>query len=792
MRHSVTEQTPVDRDDVFRIPGLNAEAAIAVDRWGIPHIQASSLSDLWFVQGFNAARDRLWQIDLWRKRGLGLLAADFGPGFLEQDRASRHFLYRGDMTAEWACYAPDTREICTRFVGGINAFIALCDRCPDLLPPEFGIMGTRPLPWQAEDVLRIRSHGLTRNAISEVQRLTMLDRADAAADLLRKYIQPAAEVILPEGISADDVPIEALTIFKLAQANVTFTPERLAATLSEAPLWRRVNELNEVLFDPDFSGSNNWVVHGSRTTTGAPILASDPHRAHSLPSLRYIVHLAAPGFDAIGAGEPAVPGISIGHNGEAAFGLTIFGADQEDVYLEETDPAAPDRYRHQGAWREMRPISEPIEVKGCAAQNVSFHVTCHGPVIWRNPAKTRAVSIRSVWFEPGAAPYLASLSMLRARSTATFRAAAEAWGTPSVNLVYADRGGDIAWSPGGFIPLRPNWRGLVPVPGDGSHEWQGMVPASALPFAVNPEKGFFATANELNLPPDWPHERWPVGFEWTDASRATRIHEVLAENNPHDLAASRALQTDVLSVPARRCLALLAAITEPLPEAAPALSIFKSWNCRLEAASAPAALFEIWWVKHLKPALLARLVADKVARALVLPGDTEGILQSIEHPDRRFGQNPARERDLLLQSSLAGAYQDLAARLGPDASAWSWGRLHHGYFEHTLTPLLQRESGRTLDIGPFPKGGSAVTPMHTGYRASDFRIGAGASFRMVVDLADLDRSVTINAPGQSGDPRSAHYADLAPLWARGDYVPMLYSAAMIAKNTHFSWRLLPG
>ncbi len=785
------EKIPFDADNVFRIPDLHDEACIVVDRWGIPHIQASSLSDLWFVQGFNSARDRLWQIDLWRKRGLGLLAADFGPGFLEQDRASRHFLFRGDMTAEWASYAPDTSEICTRFVGGINAFIALCDRCPDLLPPEFGIMGTQPLPWQAEDVLRIRSHGLTRNAISEVQRLNMLDRADAAADLLRKFIQPATDVMLAEGVCAASVPMEALTIFKLAQANVTFTPERLAATLDQAHLWRRVNEMNEVLFDPDFSGSNNWVVHGSRTTTGSPILASDPHRAHSLPSLRYIVHLTAPGFDAVGAGEPAVPGISIGHNGEAAFGLTIFGADQEDVYLEETDPAAPDRYRHQGAWRNMRPIIEPIEVKGCAVQQVSFHLTCHGPVIWRNESKTRAVSIRSVWFEPGAAPYMASLSLLRARSPTTFRAAAEAWGTPSVNLVYADRGGDIAWSPGGFIPLRTNWRGLVPVPGDGSHEWQGMVPASSLPFTLNPEKGFFATANELNLPPDWPHERWPVGFEWTDASRATRIHEVLAGSRSHDVAASRALQTDVLSVPARRCLALLADIAEPVLDAAAALSLLKDWNCRLEATSAAAALFEVWWLKHLKPALIERLVVDTFASALVLPGDTEGILQSIEHPDARFGENPAQARDLLLQNSLAAAYRDLTARLGPDASAWTWGRLHHGYFEHMLTPLLERASSRSLDVGPFPKGGSAVTPMHTGYRASDFRIVAGASFRMVVDLADPDRSVVINAPGQSGDPRSVHYADLAPLWANGDYVNMLYSKAAITRNTHFTWRLLP-
>lgn len=783
--------SPLERDLAFPLPGLAQPARIRVDKWGIPHLEANSFEDLWFVQGFNAARDRLFQIDLWRKRGLGLLAADFGPGFLEQDKAARLFLYRGDMASEWASYAPDAEAICTRFAAGINAYIALAETNPVLMPPEFGQLGTHPARWAAEDVVRIRSHGLTRNAIWEVQRLHVLAQADAKADLLRKYLYPAVDTVVPDGVTAEDCPLAALQPFKLAQAFATFTPERLEAGLAAAAGWRQVSDLNEVMWDPEASGSNNWVIAAQRSGTGMPVLASDPHRAHSLPSLRYIQHLKAPGFNAIGGGEPCVPGISIGHNGEAAFGLTIFGADQEDTYILETNPDAPETYQFDGEWRAMRLIQETIAVKGYPAQPCHMAFSHHGPVLWRNEAGTRAVTIRSAWFEPGAAPYLQSLTMLRTTTPEAFRASAERWGTPSVNLVYADRTGDIAWSPGGYMPQRRGWNGLTPVPGTGSHEWDGLIPARHLPFVRNPEAGFFATANEMNLPADWPHAQWPVGFEWTEASRATRIHEVLGAGGTFGVAESMALQTDPFSVPARRLCALLAGLPEAPATLSPALALLAGWDHRLTADSPAAALFETWFTRHLRHAIFARLV-PAAARKLMLPGDIEGLCRALEAPDDRWGPAPAAARDALLQETLAAAWAESLTLGGPDPAGWQWGKLHHGYFEHPLTPLLQRDPGRSLDIGPLPKGGSASSPMHAGYRAADFRVTHGASFRMVVDLADLDRSVTINAPGQSGDARSAHYADLAPLWAQGEYVPMLYTDAAIAAATHFTWSLVPG
>lgn len=779
----------------LNLPGLEAPARITVDRWGIAHVEAASRRDAFFLQGFNAARDRLWQIDLWRKRGLGLMAADFGPGYLEQDKAARLFLYRGDMAAEWAAYGPGGQAACEAFAEGINAYVGLTEREPARLPPEFALMGTRPQRWAAEDVVRIRSHGLTRNALSEVVRQHVLAKGGGGVDFLRKPLEPAHVVVEPVG---QDwlVPLEALDLFRLASAPPTFPPERLAATLEEAAGWRKVTELGEVLRDLDWTGSNNWAVAGARTSSGKPILASDPHRAHAYPSLRYIVHLSAPGLSLIGAGEPAVPGVSLGHNGQAAFGLTIFGADQEDVYVYETHPDDPDRYRHGDGWEPMRIRRERIAVKGYPDQEVALAFTRHGPVLHRDPAARRAVAVRSVWFEPGAAPYLVSLRMMEATTPETFRDGARHWGAPSVNLVYADVSGHIGWIPAGLSPVRSNWDGLLPVPGDGSHEWEGFLRAGTgdageLPSIVDPPCGFVFSANEMNLPEGWDHARSPVGFEWIDAARATRIREVLAATGAHDVAASRALQTDAVSIPARRIARLLAPLEALDGDAALGLELLREWDHDGTAESAAGALFEVWWTRHLKPAVIAALAPDPVLRALLAPGDTAGILAALEATDGRWGAEPAAMRDALLLATLAEAVAETRGLLGDHPDGWAWGHLHHGFFAHPLS-LSGKAEAAGWSVGPVPKGGSAPSVMHAGYRPEDFRVTHGASFRMVVDLSDLDASRCMNAPGQSGDPRSPHAGDLTPLWAQGDYVPMLWSKDAVAEAAEHVITLAPG
>jgi penicillin G amidase len=761
----------------YTVPGLEMPAEIVVDSWGIPHLRAQTRHDVFFVQGFNAARDRLWQLDLWRKRGLGLLAADFGPGFLAQDRAARLFLYRGDMTAEWASYGTkEARAIGEAFVAGLNAFIALTETMPDLLPPEFAQMATRPQRWDAADIIRIRSHALVRNVQSEVARAQIIARAGAEVDLARRSLEPAWTPRLPDGLDPADVPAEVLDVFRLATAGVNFTKERIAATLGEAERWRKVSDLGEVMPDPDTEGSNNWAIAPSHSATGRPILASDPHRAHSLPSLRYIVHLSGPGIDAIGAGEPALPGISIGHNGTAAFSLTIFPIDQEDLYVYETNPDNPDEYRYGSGWEAMRRVTERFVVKGEAAQEVVLKFTRHGPVVHEDIARRHAFAVRSVWFEPGTAAYFGSLAYLDVRTPAEFAAALRSWGTPSVNQVYADISGNIAWITVGKTPRRPNWDGLLPVPGDGRYEWDGFLAAEDLPREINPVCGFVASANEMNLPNDYPHTERKPGFEWAERSRATRIRETLAANSRQTLAQSMALQCDDLSIPARRLAPLLARLAPRDGDLAAARALLAAWDHRLARDSAAAALFEVWWSKHLKRALLDHLAPDPVVRALLVPGDNETLLALLERPDGRLGLPPQGRRDALLADTLAAAFGECRQLLGADTARWQWGRLHHGYFEHPLSPL---GAAGERDVGQLAKGGSGSTVMNAGYRLSDYRVTTGASFRMVVDVGQWDESRAINAPGQSGDPASPHYCDLAPLWASGAYVPLLYSRAAV-------------
>ncbi|RYE83690.1 MAG: penicillin acylase family protein [Hyphomicrobiales bacterium] len=458
--------------------------------------------------------------------------------------------------------------------------------------------------------------------------------------------------------------------------------------------------------------------------------------------------------------------------------------------------SAPDDaelYRYGDGFERVLRVQESFKIKSHPAADLTLSFTRHGPVLHEDGAKNRMIALRSVWLEPGAAAYLGSLTAMRAKSVADFGASLTHWGTPSVNHVCADTAGDVAWYTAGFTPVRPNWNGLLPVPGHGSHEWQGFLPAGELPRAVNPPEGFLATANEMNLPADRAANAPGIGYEWIEPSRAERIKAVLRADAVHSLEAAGRLQNDVVSLPAvRLCKLLGAASLDAAAESdvALALGLFRDWDGALAADSAPAVLFEVWWMKHLRPALLAAMVPDPAVRALLTPGHVESLVSLLELPDARFGEAPQVAHDRLLASTLNAAVLDVRARLGADPAMWRWGDLHHGYFQHAAT-VLQDNAHAAWDIGPLPLGGSTSTPMHAGYRLSDFRVIAGASVRLVMDVGDWDASVCINAPGQAGDPSSKHYGDLAPLWADGRYVPLLYSAARIAEATDTLIHLVP-
>ncbi len=765
------------------LPGLRQPAEIVLDRWGIPHIRAQNQHDVFFAQGFNIARDRLYQIDLWRKRGLGIMAADYGPGFLAQDRAARLFIYRGDMDAEWSAYGnAEAHAICEAFAAGINAYIALAEQDAALLPPEFAAMQIKPARWQAEDVVRIRSHALCRNVESESIRAQVAARTDVDTDRVRRSLEPAWELRIPEGLKPSDIPPEVLDVYWLATVDPDISPERLAAKPEAAWRWTKVNDFDEVLQDASAQGSNNWVVSPSRTATGRPILASDPHREYRLPSVRSVVHLTCPGLDVIGATEPPTPGVFIGHNDRLAFGLTIFPMDQEDLYVYETKPDDPEQYRYADGWERMQVIEETVEVRGMPTQTVTLKFTRHGPVVHEDAVKHRAFVVRSVWSEPGTSAYMGRLAYMKAQSVQQHGEALRHWCAPTVNQIAADVDGNIGWFAVGKTPRRPNWDGLLPVPGDGRYEWNGFYSLEELPRVINPPRGFVATANEMNLPADYPYQERKLGFEWSERSRSKRIHAVLDDQPQHSVADSMALQCDIFSIPAQRIGRLIGNFSNVSGDLATALSLLRNWDHVLRADSAAAALFEIWWVKQLKPALIGGMASDPAVRKLLVPGDNETLLATLEQAD------PAL-LDVLLPETLVSAFNQCRTLLGADPSQWQWGRLHHGYFAHPLSRVAGAQGLR--DVGPLPVGGSGSSPMNTSYRATDYRLTIGASFRMVVDVGNWDESRVINTPGQSGNPNSLHYDDMAPLWARGDYVPMLYSREAVDAAAELRIQLRP-
>lgn len=721
------------------VPGLSRPVTVLRDPWGIPHIYAETQDDLFFAQGFVAAQDRLFQMEVWRRAGEGRLAEILGPSAVERDRVARLLRYRGDMDAEYASYAPDARQIIESFVRGVNAYIGSLDE----LPVEFRLAGFRPEPWTPEVCLsRVAALGVTGYASLEVLRGILVRElgAEAAAELVPP--DPAVPLQVPEGIDLRELDPKILAGFRAAGERVSFAPR---------------------------NGSNNWVVDGTLSATGRPLLANDPHRALAVPSLRWMVHLVGPGWNVIGAGEPALPGVAAGHNDRVAFGFTIVGIDQQDLYAEETHPEDPHRVRFRDGWVPMRIERETIRVKGAEPVQVELKFTRHGPVMHEDPARRRAWALRWVGTEPGTAGYLASLSLNRARTWPEFLEALERWKVPSENLVYADVDGNIGWKVAGLTPVRQGWNGLLPVPGDGRFEWQGFLPAEELLEDFNPARHFLATANHNILPPGYDKV---LGFDWASPERFQRIVEVLSlPGLRYTVEDFERLQHDEVSLTAREMVGLLSAARVD-EELRPWVERLARWDKVVSKDSSEAALYEVW-LSRIPEAFVARQ-PEKARPLLKSVVERESLLPLLRNPTPRwFGEDPRAGRDAVLVESLRQAVAETFRLLGDDPAKWRWGALHRTGFKHPLAALDEKRFGLPV----FEMGGDGSTVHVT--TGGAFDVSHGASFREILDVADWDRSVATSVPGQSGQPGSPHYGDLLPLWAEGRYFPLLFSREKI-------------
>jgi penicillin amidase len=708
----------------LRLPGLQADVQVVRDTWGVPHIYAKSQDDLFMAQGYVMAQDRLWQMEMWRRQREGRLAEILGAQAVARDRMTRMLKYRGPMDdREWTSYHPQGKRIFTAFAAGVNAYIA--SRANNL-PVEFKLTGITPEPWTAETlVLRSATMG---DASAELQLARNVARLGVEQANRDRAPDPWDDLKVPDGLDVNAID-DAVVAAGRGGGGGAIRP----ALVEPYASWMRglvpPPVADGTVQPPDPPGSNNWVVSGRLSATGKPVVANDPHREVTNPSLRYVVHLDAPGWSAIGSGEPPFVGVAIGHNHRLAWGLTIVGTDQEDVYVEQVNPANPNEVRWRDGWEPLTIVREEIKVKGEAPRVVELKFSRHGPIFHEDAARRLAYALRSALREPGTAAYLGSLRLAQTNNCREFLDAAMYWKAPTENLICGDVDGNIAWQASALTPNRKGWVGRLPVPGTGAYEWDGF--RASLPKELNPSRGFVATANNNIHPPDYAP---PVMFKSTSGvefERITRLRQMLSSERTYTMDDHRAMQLDALNLRAKSELPLFQGWTSATPEIERARALLASWDAVQSRDSAAAAIYSAW---------RAGATADErdLSRA----------------PDARKA---------VLEPGLARGLDRLRAAQGADPSGWRWGRSNTQPFAHALLsafnlPTIERRGG-------------------TGTVAA-----GGATYREILDVADWDRSIATNVPGQSGQPGSPFYDNLLPLFAEDTYFPLSFSRPAVDRT----------
>lgn len=775
------------------LDGLKAPVEIIVDEWGVPHIYAQNEHDLFFAQGYNAARDRLFQLEIWRRQATGTVAELLGPRELKRDIGTRLFMFRGDIKREMNHYHERGESIITAFVAGVNAYINEINAKPDQLPLEFKLLKTKPQTWTPEVVIS-RHQGLLGNIGDELKIARLLKRVGEMKARELSWFHPhRPDLTLDPKIDADRLFDDILELYNAYRKPVRFQPADLvAAVRTSLEEYRGLANADEadyqraILNDINTLGSNNWVVDGRHTQSGYPMMANDPHRTQAAPSLRYMAHLVAPGWDVIGGGEPEIPGISIGHNQYGAWGLTVFRTDAEDLYVYKLNPDNPDQYWYQGAWETMKVIMDTIPVKGEKGHIVAHKYTRHGPVTMQDTDNNIGYAVRCGWLEVGGSPYLASLRMNQATDFASFRAACNYSNIPGENMIWADRKGHIGWQAVGIAPVRRNWSGLVPVPGDGSYEWDGYLPIIAKPNVFDPASGIFYTANADVTPKEYEHMD-AIGFSWSDPYRQTRVAEMLQNGRKHSLMDMAAYQTDYLSLPARQLIQLLEPIAFEDAKSKAAKKRLQNWNHELSPESVAAGIYNQWEREIVEE--VHRMMVPKEANGLVRI-QMKRILDWLTLPDGRFGADPIAGRDAILKKAFEQAIVTLTQKLGADPDQWTYGQANYKHItlKHPMSNAVKPDIRAKLEVGPAPRGGNSHTVNNT---SSNDNQSHGASFRIIVDTGDWDACLASNTPGQSGDPDHPHYRNLFQLWAKDRFFPLFYSRKKVESVKEYALDLAP-
>ena len=752
--------------DSFQIQGISDEVEVLRDNYGINHIYANNQDDMFFMQGYLAAKDRLFQFEIWRRQATGTVSEVFGEEEIDRDIGTRLFKFRGDIKDELNHYHKDGFKIVSSFVSGVNKYIEEVNSNPELLPIEFKVLGIKPDIWTNEVVIS-RHQGLLGNIDQELNigRAVSLIGEKKVKELM--WFHPKEPSLkLDKTITYDDLKQDILRLYNAYREPIKFKGEYVLDKYRSKDLMANVDESN--LISDEYSiGSNNWALSGNKSFNGFPILANDPHRSLSNPSLRYMAHLVAPGWNVIGGGEPEIPGISIGHNGIGAWGLTVFRTDAEDLYVYELNPSNLNQYRHNGQWKEFNKINETIKVKNKSDIDVELLYSVHGPVTLVDKNRNKAYAIKNGWSEIGGSPYLASLRMDQAKNWEEFRDACTYFNIPGENMVWADKYGDIGWQAVGIAPIRKNHSGLVPVNGNGKFDWEGYLPIIEKPNSFNPENGYLSTANQ-NVTPE-SYNRWDaVGYDWSDPYRGNRIKSVIESKEKFNMEEMIDLQVDYYSMPSEEIIKLASGNISNYIDYFEKL---EKWNNVLDKNSIEAGIY-VEWQSQIYFEFINTYVPNSVKKYLDIQ-----IFRIIETISNMNESNRAK----FLNKTFNASIDNLKDRYGEDSKNWIYGQdeYKHVKIYHPLENVVNDSIKGLVELKTYPRGGDGFTP---GSTSSNLNQRSGGSFRVVINTKDWDKSFATNSPGQSGDPNSKFYKNLYEDWANDKFFPLLFSKSKVLRN----------
>jgi penicillin amidase len=813
------------------LTGLDGAVDIYRDQYGIPHIYADTVHDLFMAQGYVHAQDRFYQMDFWRHQTSGRLSELYGEGTVNADKFLRTVGWQRLAEQEYALADAETKAMLDAYAEGVNAYIA--NRSAADLSLEYSFLAVNglkytPEPWSAPSTLawaKAMAWDLGGNLDGEIQRAILTQKI--GAEKTNEYMP----FVYP-----DDHPI--------------ILPNPAVSTSALENLQTQVSQLDEVLGGKfDGIGSNNWVIAGSRTTTGLPLLANDPHLSIQMPSIWYEVGLHCRTvtqdcpYDVTGFSFAGAPGVIIGHNNRIAWGFTNVGPDVQDLFIEKINPANPNQYEVNGEWRDMVVVNETIKVQGQiepdpeepdkdlgqydAATNtttlqVTVRYTRHGPLIGEvydlekfatdsglDPANGAQYAFALRWTALEVTQtWRAIFNLNRAQNFEDFRNALRDFAAPSQNMVYADVDGNIGYQAPGNIPIRKNGDGLLPAPGwTDEYEWERYIPFDDLPYAYNPPQGYIATANNAVVGPDY---AYMISLDWDVGYRAERIVEMIEAQPKISIEHIQQMQGDDMNLGAKEVLPYLLAALDKFEFGAPgqarAAEALRGWDYQMRIESQPAAIYMGFFNALLKDTFYDDLPADQELDAYWPGGGSDSwlLLRNIlAKPDSAWWDNaatPAAEgRDDILRQAFIEGYASLEEDLGKNTDEWRWGGLHVAMFINATLGRVE-PIGQLFNRGPFPTAGGSSIVNATGWNMTrddretpdnPYRVGSVPSMRMIVDLSNLDNSLTIHTTGQSGHAYHANYIDMADPWRLIEYHPMLWSAANVQENAEAHLVLQP-